>query len=102
MTELTTTRHNEMIDPVVHVWGWEIPVYLFIGGWVAGMMMLSCYFFMKGRGTEYHCVCYRIPLLALGLITLAARRATFLERQSREKRSALPVRFYDKKRDVSR
>lgn len=70
MIELTTTRHNELIDPIVHVWGWEIPIYLFIGGWVAGMMILSGYFFMKGRGKEYHCVCYRIPLLALGLITL--------------------------------
>jgi formate-dependent nitrite reductase membrane component NrfD len=41
MLELTTTRHNPMVDPVLHVWGWEIPVYLFVGGMVAGMMILA-------------------------------------------------------------
>jgi protein NrfD len=39
--ELTTTRHNPFVDPSLHVWGWEIPVYLFLGGLVAGMMILG-------------------------------------------------------------
>ena len=41
MLELTTTRHNPLIDPQLHVWGWEIPVYLFLGGLVAGLMVLG-------------------------------------------------------------
>ena len=41
MFELTTTRHNPGIDPALHVWGWEIPLYLFFGGMVAGMMVLA-------------------------------------------------------------
>jgi formate-dependent nitrite reductase membrane component NrfD len=41
MLETTTTRHNPLIDPSLHVWGWEIPVYLFVGGIVAGMMILA-------------------------------------------------------------
>jgi formate-dependent nitrite reductase membrane component NrfD len=41
MLEITTTRHNPMVDPSLHVWGWEIPVYLFVGGVVAGMMILA-------------------------------------------------------------
>jgi formate-dependent nitrite reductase membrane component NrfD len=41
MLELTTTRHNPFIDPQLHVWGWEIPIYLFLGGLVAGMMILG-------------------------------------------------------------
>lgn len=68
--EVTTTRYNELIDPTVHVWGWEIPVYLFLGGMVAGMMILSGYFFLKGRGRDLVCVCYRIPLIGLVLISL--------------------------------
>ena len=32
MLEITSTRANPMIDPAMHVWGWEIPVYLFLGG----------------------------------------------------------------------
>lgn len=41
MNEITTTRHNHLIDPTMHVWGWEIPLYLFLGGMVAGIMILS-------------------------------------------------------------
>ncbi len=70
MNEITVTRHNPMIDPTVHVWGWEIPVYLFLGGMVAGMMIVSGYFFLKGRDREVECVCYRIPLIGIVLISL--------------------------------
>ena len=41
MLEITTTRHNPLIDPSLAVWSWEIPVYLFVGGIVAGMMVLA-------------------------------------------------------------
>jgi formate-dependent nitrite reductase membrane component NrfD len=41
MLELTTTRHNPHIDPALAIWGWEIPVYLFLGGLVAGMMVFA-------------------------------------------------------------
>ena len=41
MIELTTTRHNLLIDPYLHVWSWEIPLYLFLGGIVAGLMVLG-------------------------------------------------------------
>lgn len=70
MDEITLTRHNELIDPIFEVWGWEIPVYLFIGGMVAGMMILSGYFFLRGRDRDLACVCYRIPLIGLVMISL--------------------------------
>jgi protein NrfD len=41
MLEITTTRHNPLIDPQLAVWSWEIPLYLFVGGVVAGMMVLA-------------------------------------------------------------
>lgn len=41
MLEITTTRHNPFVDPQLAVWGWEIPVYLFFGGMIAGMMILA-------------------------------------------------------------
>lgn len=41
MNEITSTRHNHLIDPVMHVWGWEIPLYLFMGGVVAGIMIFT-------------------------------------------------------------
>jgi protein NrfD len=41
MLEITSTRHNALIDPHLAVWSWEIPLYLFVGGIVAGMMVLG-------------------------------------------------------------
>jgi len=41
MLEITSSRHNALIDPVLAVWSWEIPLYLFVGGIVAGMMVLG-------------------------------------------------------------
>lgn len=70
MTELTSTRHNEMIDPIMHVWGWEIPVYLFLGGFVAGMMIISGYFLWQQRHKSNDCVCFILPGLGIALLTL--------------------------------
>jgi formate-dependent nitrite reductase membrane component NrfD len=41
MTELDIARHVPNLDPHLHVWGWEIPVYLFLGGMAAGAMILT-------------------------------------------------------------
>lgn len=41
MTEFTTTRQNPLIDPAMHIWHAEIPLYLFLGGLVAGLMVIS-------------------------------------------------------------
>ena len=40
MHELELSRHSPILDPVLHVWGWEVPVYLFLGGLAAGAMIL--------------------------------------------------------------
>lgn len=41
MNELELARHNASVDPVLHVWGWEVPAYLFLGGLAAGVMIAS-------------------------------------------------------------
>ena len=70
MTELTTTRANPMIDPALQVWGWEIPVYLFLGGLVAGMMVVSGYFLFSGRWRNTRSACFVLPGLSLVLLSL--------------------------------
>ena len=39
-SEFTTTRANPLIDPQLHAWHGEVAVYLFLGGLVAGLMVL--------------------------------------------------------------
>jgi len=70
MNEITITRNNHMIDPSLMVWGWEIPVYLFLGGMVAGMMLISGYFLFNGRYKETNCSCYYLPIMSFVLLTL--------------------------------
>ena len=72
MLELTTTRHNPLIDPTLHVWGWEIPVYLFLGGMVAGMMVFAGLAMLKAaRGEDTrNFFSLQTPLLAFVLLNL--------------------------------
>jgi formate-dependent nitrite reductase membrane component NrfD len=78
MTELVLTRHNELVDPVLRVWGWQVPVYLFLGGWVAGMMIIAGYFLLRGRHREDTCVCAVLPALSVAVLTLGMA-ALFLD-----------------------
>lgn len=41
MLEFSTTRQTPLVDPHLGVWSWEIPVYLFLGGVVAGLMVMG-------------------------------------------------------------
>ena len=70
MTELILTRQNHLVDPSLHVWAWEIPVYLFLGGWVAGMMVLSGYYLLRGRHIGRDCTCRLTPWLSLVLLSV--------------------------------
>jgi len=50
MKEVELYRHSHLIDPVPHFWGWEVPVYLFLGGLAAGVMILAATLLIKGKG----------------------------------------------------
>ena len=60
-----------MIEPHFHVWGWELPVYLFLGGLVAGLMILSGYHMLRDqrdkKGSKGHYL--TTPLLSMVLIS---------------------------------
>ncbi len=52
MHEIDFVRHNPHIDPHLTIWGWEIPVYLFLGGVAAGIMILWPLLRLRGEGRE--------------------------------------------------
>lgn len=39
--EITSTRANPLIDPALSVWHGEVALYLFVGGLVAGLMVIT-------------------------------------------------------------
>lgn len=70
MIELTTTRANHLVDPFLHVWAWQIPVYLFLGGLVAGMMAINGWFLFADRHRRADSVALLLPGLGLVLLSL--------------------------------
>jgi protein NrfD len=70
MIEITNTRLNPLVDPSLHVWAWQIPVYLFLGGLVAGMMAISGWFLFSDRRRPSRSVTYLLPSLGIALLSL--------------------------------
>jgi formate-dependent nitrite reductase membrane component NrfD len=50
---ITTNKLNPHIDPTLHIWGWEIPLYLFLGGMTAGILIISGLSNLLNRGKDY-------------------------------------------------
>jgi formate-dependent nitrite reductase membrane component NrfD len=70
LIESVSTRTNPHIDPSLHIWGWEIVVYLFLGGLVAGLFILIAALQLK-TGEKLRSAAYRhMPLAALILLSL--------------------------------
>ncbi len=38
--EIITNKLNPQVLPHLHIWGWEIPVYLFLGGLAGGLLII--------------------------------------------------------------
>jgi protein NrfD len=60
---LISGRMNPHIDPILGIWGWEIPLYLFLGGLAAGILFFASLYSLLGREKE---------------LPTAVRKATFL------------------------
>ncbi len=68
-------RNNYLIDPVLHIWHWQIPLYLFLGGLAAGVLFFAALFKILGKENEYPTAVKIAPLivpflLILGLLAL--------------------------------
>jgi protein NrfD len=73
MKEVEIARHSHLVDPF-HVWGWEIPVYLFLGGLAAGIMIFSV-LLEKRAAKSFSPWARRLPfatpiLLSIGMLAL--------------------------------
>jgi protein NrfD len=75
LQEITTTRSNALIDPGLHVWHGEVAAYLFLGGVVAGVMVLAGLGLLLrpkgGRSVHLGLLPWTAPiLLSLGMVFL--------------------------------
>jgi len=72
---LITARANPKIDPVLGIWSWEIPVYLFLGGLTAGIMFFVALMVVQGKRNEAPFVANKLALwapiaLSVGMVAL--------------------------------
>ena len=78
--EITTTRLNPHVDPVLTVWEWQIPVYLFVGGVIAGMMIIAGVNMLRLAKGERTGGFYSVQAPILGFLLLnAGMFALFLD-----------------------
>ena len=69
---IVSGRMNPKVDPFLHAWGWEIPLYLFLGGLAAGILFFAALYTIQGKEKEYPTAVKIAPfivplLLVLGL-----------------------------------
>ena len=72
---LVTARTNAMIDPSLHIWTWEVAMYLFLGGLTAGVMVFAALMTVLNKDEEAPFATNRLALfapivLSLGMTTL--------------------------------
>ncbi len=70
LLETVTTRANAQIDPSLHVWGFEITIYLFLGGIVAGIFILAAALELVSGARPLSRSLRPMPFAALALLSL--------------------------------
>ena len=68
-------RNNHLIDPHLNIWHWQIPLYLFLGGMAAGILVFAALYYIRGKEKEYRTAVRITPfltpfLLVIGLFAL--------------------------------
>jgi protein NrfD len=69
LLETVTTRANPQIDPSLHVWGWQIVLYLFLGGLVAGIFILTAALELRSGEKARSGAVRLMPFVALALLS---------------------------------
>lgn len=63
-------RMNPMVDPTLHIWHWQIPLYLFLGGVAAGILFFASLYYIMGREKKYPAAIKWAPMLTPFLLIL--------------------------------
>ena len=72
---LVTARNNALIDPGLHIWTWEVAMYLFLGGLTAGVMVFAAIMALLKADDEAPFASTKLAIIApvvlsLGMTTL--------------------------------
>lgn len=51
MIEIVSNKLNPAVIPHLHVWGWEVPIYLFMGGLAGGLLAIASGLLILKKGS---------------------------------------------------
>jgi protein NrfD len=71
-------RLNAKVDPQLHIWSWEIPLYLFLGGLAAGILFFAALYVIRGKEKEYPTAVVTAPMMVPFLL-LTGLMALFID-----------------------
>lgn len=75
---IVSGRANPFIDPHLHIWHWQIPLYLFLGGLAAGILFFAGLYTIMGKEKTFPTVVKKAPLI-VPIILLLGLLALFLD-----------------------
>lgn len=67
---IVSGRMNYKVDPNLHIWGWEIPLYLFLGGLAAGVLFFAAYYYLRGKENEFRSAVKWVPMITPFLLII--------------------------------
>lgn len=71
--QIITQKLNPHIDPVLDIWQWQVPVYLFLGGLTAGLLILGALHVLQKKGPTGAALKLQVAvpvILGLGMFAL--------------------------------
>ena len=71
-------RMNQLIDPHLHIWHWQIPLYLFLGGLAAGLLFFVAFFVIQGKEDKYP-TATKLATLIVPFVLILGLFALFLD-----------------------
>lgn len=69
---------NPNIDPYLHIWHWQIPLYLFVGGMAAGILFFASLYIIMGKEDKYP-TATRVATLIVPVLLVLGLFALFLD-----------------------
>ncbi|RMG70464.1 MAG: nitrite reductase [Bacteroidetes bacterium] len=63
-------RMNPRVDPNLSIWGWEIALYLFVGGLAAGILFFAALYYLMGKEKTFSTAVKWAPMAAPFLLII--------------------------------
>ena len=68
--EITTNKVTNVLNGHFHAWGWEVPLYLFLGGLTAGILIIASFMILRKKVKKFEFSTERLSIWAPVMLSL--------------------------------